>query len=71
MSILAQPAPVSNETPPPAPRAVSRSTLLFLEKLEVAKQIMQMNHDEQQRNLDMARQFAEIAKSVGWPQAPG
>ncbi len=55
---------------PIQPRPVARSTQIFMEKLEAAKEVMAMINQEQMRNLDMARQFAELAKSVGWPQPP-
>lgn len=63
----AERAPLVTETP--APR-VSARTQSFLERLEAAKQVMALMRDEQNHNLEMARQFAELAKATGWPQQP-
>ena len=48
----------------------SVGTNMILEKLEAAKQILRLNEDQQLKNIEHAKQFAEMAKKIGWPQKP-
>jgi hypothetical protein len=50
-----------------ASKPVSAGTALIREKIEAGREIMKMMEEQQRQNLEYARQFAELAKSVGWP----
>lgn len=50
-----------------ASKPVSAGTALLKEKIEAGREILKMMEEQQRQNLEYAKQFAEMAKSLGWP----
>lgn len=43
------------------PNTISRGSQLLREKIEVGREILKMMNEQQQQNIEYARQFSEIA----------